>query len=191
MTLPATRCGSKLVSGYGVLMYSSYFPKSGYAVLIPVLMYSSYFPKIRLCGTHPVLISGTSLVLIPVLISGTHLRYSSLVLISGTLLRYSTSVLYSGTLLSAAGENFGVLCSGTLIRYLEIVRYSTPVLYSGTLLRVLYSGTLLQVLYSGTLLGYSTPGMSAAGEFFLLLCSGSLVWYFEIVLYLSAAGEKK
>ena len=29
--------------------------------------------------------------------------------------------------------------------------------------------------------------MSAAGEIFLLLCSGSLVWYFEIVLYL---GEK-
>ena len=31
--------------GYGVLMYSSYFPKSGYARGYGVLMYSSYFPK--------------------------------------------------------------------------------------------------------------------------------------------------
>ena len=111
----------------------------------------------RYWGTHPISQN-------PVMrysSSGTH----PLVLIPG-------QVLYSGTLLSAAGENFGVLCSGTLIRYLEIVRYSSL------------------VLYSGTLVGYSTPGMSAAGENFLLLCSGSLVWYFEMKLYLSAAGEK-
>ena len=104
----------------------------------------------------------------------------------GTLLWYSTSVLYSGTLLSAAGENFGVLCSGTLIRYLEIVRYSSLVLYSGTLLGYSTPG----IRYS-TVVGYSTPGMSAAGENFLLLCSGSLVWYFEMVLYLRAPQAKK
>ena len=131
------RCGSKLVSGYGVLMYSSYFPKSGYAVLIPVLMYSSYFPKIRLCGTHLWYILGTH--------PCTHLWYSSPV-----------PVLYLA--LSAAGEKIWVLCSGTLIRYLEIVRYSSLVLYSGTLPGYSTSG----IRYSSrVLLGTFQP---AAGE---------------------------
>ena len=152
----AGRCGSKLVSGYGVLGYSSYFPKSGYAVFWPVLKYSSYFPifpKIRLCGTHPVLISGTSLVLIPVLysslysslvlISGTHLWYSTPVLYSGTLLRYSTPVLYFGTLLGFERRKRKFL--STLQWYSDSVLRNSTVLISRTLLR--YSSRV-HVLYS-------------------------------------------